>query len=263
MFQPAAYTLSPSMRLRVLALQESAEALHTEADFLAWARGPLQALLPHECLACGVVGIQSQGTVLHRVLTQGWPQGYMNALTLGDGRFRSPVLQRWAAERVPQIVLTRHTEHFGDPIWSDVFEDMQLRNMLSHGVQDWGSDAATYVCLARMPVRPAPEHAALMRLLTPHMAQALRRVLAAPVPQRGHAEPTWLSRLTERERVVLHWMRQGKTNWEIAQICCRSQHTIKNQVERVRQKLDASNRAQACALAADVPLLNKETPAFA
>lgn len=263
MFQPPAHTLSPTMRLRVLSLQESVEALQTEADFLAWARGPLQEVLPHESLACGMAGIQPRGVVLHRVLTQGWPQGYLNALTLGDGRFRSPVLQRWALERTPQIVLERHTERYGDHIWADVFHDMDMRNMLAHGVQDWGSDAATYVCLARMPGRPGPEQSVLMRLLTPHMAQALRRVLAAPAPHANHAEPTWLSRLTERERVVLHWMRQGKTNWEIAQICCRSQHTIKNQVERVRQKLDASNRAQACALAADVPLLVKETPAFA
>lgn len=85
------------------------------------------------------------------------------------------------------------------------------------------------------------------------MALALQRAVFAEDAV-GAQQPEWQRRLTERERVVLHWMRQGKTNAEIASICGRSAHTIKNQVERVRQKLRLTNRTQACAMAADVDL---------
>jgi transcriptional regulator EpsA len=256
MITDAHNTLTQSQLLRVLALQESTDDLRTEADFLAWAKGPLQDVLPHESLACAVVASQPQGLALRRVLQQNWPAGYVNALTLSDGRFRSPVIGRWWQERTPQIVLDAQAERLNDPIWSDVFHDMGLRNMVAHGVLDWDGRSATYFCFSRMPGQVGSTQACVLRLLTPHMTMALRRVLIKPPADTASNEPSWLPRLTERERVVLHWMRQGKTNWEIAQICGRSEHTIKNQVESVRQKLHVSNRAQACALAGDVPLIS-------
>ena len=56
-------------------------------------------------------------------------------------------------------------------------------------------------------------------------------------------------RLSKREHEVLLWLREGKTNGEIAAILGISQHTVKRHVEKVLQKLDAPNRAAASARA--------------
>jgi DNA-binding CsgD family transcriptional regulator len=51
--------------------------------------------------------------------------------------------------------------------------------------------------------------------------------------------------LTQREIEILHWVAQGKTNSEIAIILSISAFTVKNHLQRVFQKLDVTNRAQA------------------
>ncbi len=54
-----------------------------------------------------------------------------------------------------------------------------------------------------------------------------------------------LNKLTSREKEVLTWICQGKTNWEIATILNISFYTVKNHVRSILQKLDACNRVIA------------------
>lgn len=56
--------------------------------------------------------------------------------------------------------------------------------------------------------------------------------------------------LSERELQVLQWVREGKTNQEIAQILVISPLTVKNHVQKILRKLKVTNRAQAVARAA-------------
>ena len=51
--------------------------------------------------------------------------------------------------------------------------------------------------------------------------------------------------LTKAEQAVFHWLRQGKTNWEIAHILNKSEWTVKTQVQHILRKLDARNRQVA------------------
>jgi DNA-binding CsgD family transcriptional regulator len=51
--------------------------------------------------------------------------------------------------------------------------------------------------------------------------------------------------LSPRERNVLDWMSEGKTNAEIAAILGISLHTVKRHVEKILQKLGAPNRSAA------------------
>lgn len=247
--------LTPAQALAVLAVQAQAEAVHTESEFLGWAQGPLQTVLPHGAIACGVVSLLPAGVGVRPVLHGGWPESYFRALTWGDGLLRCPLTQRWMHARCPQWVDTSGAAGLGDAVWAEVFHDTGLNNLLTHGTVDTDMRSALCFHIARQPTGAGAQQAAVLRLLAPHMALALRRVMSAPGFDGASNAPSWLPRLTERERLVLHWMRHGKTNWEIAQICGRSEHTIKNQVERVRQKLQVANRAQACALAADTPLI--------
>jgi len=55
--------------------------------------------------------------------------------------------------------------------------------------------------------------------------------------------------LSERECDVLQWIKQGKTNWEIAHILGIRERTVKYHVRNILLKLGASSRAHAIALA--------------
>jgi DNA-binding CsgD family transcriptional regulator len=67
--------------------------------------------------------------------------------------------------------------------------------------------------------------------------------------------------LSAREREVLDWMTQGKTNAEIATILGISLHTVKRHVEKILQKLGVTNRSAAALSRAIGPGTYPEAPA--
>lgn len=62
-----------------------------------------------------------------------------------------------------------------------------------------------------------------------------------------HAPPPRAVRLAPRERDVMRFVADGKTDWEISVILGCSEKTVATHVDRARAKLDAVNRAQAVA----------------
>ena len=99
--------------------------------------------------------------------------------------------------------------------------------MLPHLHNTWQRVAATELELQR-PSKSA----------TPHPATVID---ATPPAPRGS--------ITLRERQILRWVREGKSNQQIAEVLGISPLTVKNHVQKILRKLGAGNRAQAVALA--------------
>ena len=60
-----------------------------------------------------------------------------------------------------------------------------------------------------------------------------------------------LNTLSAREREILHWVREGKQNSEIAQITNISTHTVRHHLENIFAKLDVETRTAAIVILAD------------
>lgn len=73
-------------------------------------------------------------------------------------------------------------------------------------------------------------------------------------PSRPHS-PANTCHLSPRELTVLLWMKEGKTNWEIAQILGLSERTVRFHVGGIFEKLDVTSRTQAVARALGVGLI--------
>jgi LuxR family quorum sensing-dependent transcriptional regulator len=56
-------------------------------------------------------------------------------------------------------------------------------------------------------------------------------------------------KLTPREADVLHWIAEGKSDWEISKILRVSEHTVDKMARQIRVKFGATNRTQAVAQA--------------
>jgi DNA-binding CsgD family transcriptional regulator len=63
------------------------------------------------------------------------------------------------------------------------------------------------------------------------------------------------SQLSPRELTVLLWMKEGKTNWEIARILGLSERTVRFHVGGIFEKLDVTSRTQAVARALGAGLI--------
>jgi DNA-binding CsgD family transcriptional regulator len=100
----------------------------------------------------------------------------------------------------------------------------------------------------------AERYAQLVEYLGHHLHLALMR------SARKNAPPTdrCIKELSPREVTILNWMRQGKTNWEIAKIIGLTERTIRFHVESIFSKFDVTSRSQAVATAVEhgLPVLH-------
>ncbi len=87
----------------------------------------------------------------------------------------------------------------------------------------------------------------LFRLLAPHMALAHGNALRFSELEQAQSQtqPTTGGLLTLREEEVLHWIREGKRNGEIAIILGISERTIEKHVENILAKLRVETRSAA------------------
>jgi len=79
-----------------------------------------------------------------------------------------------------------------------------------------------------------------------------RQMMSARLPLAGTSAPAPYQRvvpITEREREILLWVRDGLSNQQISEKLGISALTVKNHVQKILRKLGAANRAQAVAKA--------------
>lgn len=96
---------------------------------------------------------------------------------------------------------------------------------------------------------------AVLDALEPHLVRLVetarvRRQLAAALEELDRSRSSFAvegSELTEREREVLTWVTQGKTNGEIAQILWLAPSTVRKHLENVYAKLGVGTRTAAVA----------------
>lgn len=99
-----------------------------------------------------------------------------------------------------------------------------------------------------VPAPPSPlVHDLAGRRLTLRAFTRGHEIVVA-VDERSRAAEVVLLGLTAREREVLAWVREGKTNEDIAVILRCAPKTVEKHLEHIYSKLDVSNRAAAAAL---------------
>lgn len=100
---------------------------------------------------------------------------------------------------------------------------------------------------------------ALEKLSREELLEALRLICSMLDIDRGVAKQSHPAqrkyRLSSREYMVLMWVKEGKTNWEISQILQLSERTVRFHVARIFEKLEVTSRAQAVARAIGAGLI--------
>ncbi|MEQ1599435.1 MAG: XrtB/PEP-CTERM-associated transcriptional regulator EpsA [Methylotenera sp.] len=122
-----------------------------------------------------------------------------------------------------------------------------MNSLLVYGVRDTrDKNDCIYVFFDK--AREFQVQHSVLGLLMPHVDAALRRVESMETTiQEDTISDLQIAGLSEREQEILHWVKTGKTNFEIGMILTISPNTVKNHLKRIFQKLDVSCRAQAVA----------------
>jgi LuxR family transcriptional regulator, quorum-sensing system regulator CviR len=91
---------------------------------------------------------------------------------------------------------------------------------------------------------------AIIRLVVPHLHLSLSRIF------NGMPSADKVITLSDREKDVLNWLKQGKSSWDVSVILGVSERTVNYHVYNIMHKLEAVNRPQAVAVAVHLGLID-------
>jgi transcriptional regulator EpsA len=219
------------------------------SHFFGWVHGPVQSLIPHEILLCGVA--DENGHLLHErfnACRYFKDDHYHRAIHPGDGLI-GELVQAWQSVREPRLIAALDVDD-----WRARLTELELKNIAFHGMGWVGGQLKGYASFSRVRAPFDDRLALYLDILMPHLLTTLARVLANESRSRSPVRrPT--GGVTAREIEVLSWVRDGKTKDEIACVLGLSMLTVKNHLRNAMKKLVVRNRGQAVAKAIALGLL--------
>jgi len=206
----------------------------------------VQHLLPCQQIVAGIGRTRPRG-------------GFRDVIKIVNVSFPSDWMALYAEKGYATIdpLVIAHFQQFTPQLWSEVFRaatqprqkkfikhamEFDLSQGITLGSPVPHSRTASIFSFAGKDMAEHVRHTALLKLLLPHLHSALMRI---PVPLQKSID----AQLSVREREIMQWLKEGKTNWEISRILHISERTVNFHVHNILVKLDVSNRSHAVAVA--------------
>lgn len=224
-------------------------------QFFNWIQWPLQALIPHEILLCGVA--DESGRLMHQWFSASryFREEHFKSVCHDANGLLAQMLHEWCDGCRPRLI---DADNHSAPEWTEKLERLELKNVAMHAESHVYGQIRGYAIFSRIR-RPLDAKLELyLEIILPQLLSVLARVLANEVANNVNKE-RMPRRITAREAEVLLWVREGKTNAEIAQILGLSALTVKNHIRHCMRKLDVNTRVQAVTLAISLGLLKPHT----
>jgi len=165
------------------------------------------------------------------------------------------LMAQWQTTGRACVVGERAKDTRSRDVLLELLETNELRNIVAHGVRGGARGVVGFYGFARMSGELGLHTAYLAEIVVPYVHATFARVLANEArPATGGPPAKWP--ITGREAEILRWIKEGKTNLDIAGILELSPWTIKNHVQTILRKLSAQTRGHAVARAISLGLLN-------
>ncbi|MEO5956740.1 MAG: LuxR family transcriptional regulator [Nitrospiraceae bacterium] len=242
-------------------LQHLLEIIHyaVQAEVPEDVKGVLvlaKKFLPFDRLIGGLVRLGPQGTFdgFSDVLNVSFPEEWLYLYWKNRYAEVDPVLHALMQSQQTQV-------------WSQVYANVTsarelefvetatsfgLTDGVTSGSLDPSCGVATFFAFAG---GDTAEHARYVKFLD-YLGQHLHWALVRAASKASPSTDMCVTTLSPREVTILNWVKNGKTNWEIAQIIGITERTVRFHIESVFGKLDVSSRTQAVAVAVQHGLPN-------
>jgi transcriptional regulator EpsA len=225
--------------------------------FFSWTQGIVQALLPHEILICGADDGGGETIKLNFMSGSRYfrEEHFAEACTRPIGVL-SRLVSEWQGSGQP-CVLSRGLEANGHAPLIDQLEAVELRNIALHGVRGPAKRTLGIYGFSRIPADAMSRRLGyLLDVMVPHVHATFVRVLTSEARNGYGASRVAGRQITTREAEILRWIKEGKTNADIASILDLSPWTVKNHVQTILKKLQAQTRSHAVARAMSMGILD-------
>ena len=245
-------------------LIQTAAAVQRRSQFFVWAQSYLHPLIPHELLVCAAYQRRRRELEFESFQNVALAPPLLDAFETASAALSRVAVDRWIAAvgRAVVIELDRLPPAVSET-QAEALRRADVKELLVHGVArpQRPAELESVFIFAALGRRWDPGHRQVLELVLPHLhatyvrVQATEREMGLAPAIKPAATEREISPITERERQILGWVREGKSNAEIALQLDISALTVKNHVQKILRKLGAANRAQAVACAMTRSLL--------
>jgi transcriptional regulator EpsA len=242
----------------VLDVMADAVRVRRRYDFFIWAQMRLQSVLPHDVLVCGVPRNQSARMLFDYYYSVPIDPEALSRLCHPRDGLANDLVDRWIGDGYEPLRVSADAEDDAVARMGADLAALGFGDCIVHGIPKAQAAAAVhcffaFVSLKKMPLERDRQ---LAQLLVPHIFSAYSRALTRerPVAEIVRTDDRDAP-ITDREVEILRWVREGKSNQEIGMILSISPLTVKNHVQKILRKLNATNRAQAVSKAIAMKLL--------
>lgn len=228
--------------------------------FFSWVQGPMQTMLPHDVMICGVFDDRSRNYRVDFFSCYPLSAACMERIGNQDNGILRQLVQAWDRnDRHPLLYDTHAAADLGAAAPAD-FARYRLLNLLAHGICDPGGPARAFFSFCGIPGNPDRQYLYMAEVLVPILHAVWMRILHGESPRNHDCPPPADGRLlTARESEILRWVYEGKSNMEIGAILGISGLTVKNHVQNILRKLKVQNRAQAVGKGLSLDLLRSSS----
>jgi transcriptional regulator EpsA len=252
--------LSPADGVALVSAITEAVVVRRRFQFFAWTQGHLQTLMPHGVLVCGLPRGTGTGMFFDYFHNLPLPTQALSRLCHPRDGVAVGMLEAWRANGGdPMVVQSGHAKTAA--LYAQL-QELGLSTTIAHGIPFEQSSVGAHGFFAFVSLRAAPgvREATIASMVVPHVFSTYCRALSRDrTPITVSLAPSD-GTLSEREVEILHWVREGKSNHEIGMVLSISPLTVKNHIQRILKKLQASNRTQAVSKAVSMRLLGASAP---
>ncbi len=239
----------------IYSLLEQSLGIQSHYHLLNWLQSDIQAFIPHDILI-SAWGDFSLGIFYLDIVAI---HPLLRTSNIDKEKLRPQInamLELWESSNMNPVALNIEDGYFdihgalktsGHVDSIDRVRDFNLmRTCLIHGIKDnRAHDDCLYLLLSTESTTQLSKSS--LPILLPFIDNALRRIQPLPVEtiDTNIDKESLNPALSSRECEIMEYVKNGKTNIEIADILDISRFTVKNHLQRIFKKLDASNRSQA------------------
>ena len=238
----------------------SAAQVRRRYQFFVWTQAQLQQVLPHGVLVCGMARANGTGMFFDHFYSQPVQPSALARLCHPRQGIVAELADNWRAAGCEPLSVTRGDGFDAVSRLANELHGLALGDAVVHGIPSEGNASGAHALIAAvsLPAVPGVRELCLMQALVPSIFGAYCRAMMreAPIHLSGASDGAETGGgLSDREIQILRWVRDGKSNQEIGAILSISPLTVKNHMQRILRKLQATNRTQAVSKAMAMKLL--------
>lgn len=227
-----------------LSVVENLTFVKTKEQLEHWIESFLIPAYSPSSVLIAVCKLQPELTMTPYYVTPLFPKSLIRAFNLNYPNLTIPLLDECRKANYP-VVTHLAEEHLQDILWRTMFYNNGF-SVAFATVMEPHSNYFTYLCITDPKINNllVPEQCFIkaLSILMPLLNFSLSKLESDAVRNSKNIE---INKLTQREREILGWIIDGKTNWEIASILGLAFPTVKNYVQKILIKLQLTSRTQA------------------